>query len=38
MKWIDAPILKTHMLRKGELSYVDSITELGVFSFVLADS
>lgn len=38
MRWIDAPVMKTYMLRKGELAYVDSITELGVFSLVLADS
>ena len=38
MNWIDAPVLKTYMLRKGELAYVDSITEFGVFSLVLADS
>lgn len=38
MEIIDAPILKTYMLRKGNLAYVDSITELGVFSMVIANS
>lgn len=38
MEMIDAPVLKTYMLRKGELKYVNSITELGVFSLVIANS
>jgi len=38
MRWIKAPILKTYMLRMGKLTYTDSITEIGVFSLVLANS
>ncbi len=35
---IFTPILKTYMLRRGELKYIDSVTELGVFSLVIANS
>lgn len=38
MRFIKSPILKTYMLRMGQLTYTDSITELGVFSLVLANS
>lgn len=37
MDMIDAPVLKTWMLRKGELKRVNSITEIGIFSFVIAN-
>lgn len=38
MDMIDAPILKTLMLRKGELKFVNSITEIGVFSLFIGNS
>ena len=38
MEMIFTPILKTYMLRRGELKYIDSVTELGVFSLVIANS
>ena len=38
MDMIDAPLLKTLMLRRGELKMVNSITEIGIFSFVIANS
>jgi hypothetical protein len=38
MEMIDTPILKTWMLRKGELKFVNSITELGIFSLCISNS
>ncbi len=37
MKMIDSPVLKTLMLRRGKLEYVETMTELGVFSMVICD-
>jgi len=38
MEKIDAPILQTYMIRKGKISYTPSITELGIFSFLILDA
>ena len=38
MDMINAPVMQTLMLRRGELKLVKSITEIGVFSFVIANS
>lgn len=38
MEIINAPVLKTLMIRKGELKFEDSINELGFFSLVIANS
>jgi glutathione synthase len=38
MEKIDAPILKTYMIRKGKISFTPSITELGIFSLVISNS
>jgi hypothetical protein len=38
MDMIDAPVLQTLMLRKGELKFVKSITEIGVFSLFIGNS
>jgi len=38
MEKIDAPILQTYMIRKGKISYTPSITELGIFSFLISDA
>ncbi len=38
MEKIDTPILQTYMVRKGKISYTPSITELGVFSFLISNS
>jgi len=37
MKKIDSPVLKTLMLRRGKLEYVEAMTELGVFSMEICD-
>lgn len=37
MKMIDTPVLKTLMLRRGKLEYVETMTELGVFSMVICN-
>jgi hypothetical protein len=38
MEKIDAPVLKTYMIRKGKISYTPSITELGIFSFLISNA
>jgi len=38
MDMIKAPVLKTLMLRKNELKFINSITEIGVFSLFIGDS
>jgi len=38
MEKIDAPVLQTYMIRKGKLTYTPSITELGIFSFLISNS
>lgn len=38
MEKIDAPVLQTYMVRKGKLTYTPSITELGIFSFLISNS
>jgi glutathione synthase len=38
MDMINAPVLKTLMLRKQELKFIDSITEIGVFSLFIGNS
>jgi hypothetical protein len=38
MEKIDAPVLKTYMIRRGKISYTPSITELGIFSFLISNA
>jgi Eukaryotic glutathione synthase, ATP binding domain len=38
MEKIDAPVLQTYMIRKGKISYTPSITELGIFSFLISNA
>jgi glutathione synthase len=38
MDMITAPVLKTLMLRKNELKFINSITEIGIFSLFIGDS
>ena len=38
MEKIDAPVLRTYMIRKGKISYTPSITELGIFSFLISNA
>jgi len=38
MEKVIGPQIKTLMLRSGQITYTDSITELGVFSCVISNS
>ena len=38
MEKIKAPEIKTHMLKNGKINYCSSITEIGIYSFIVANS
>ncbi len=38
MEKINAPEVKTHMLKNGKILYCSGITEIGIYSFVVANS
>lgn len=38
MEKINAPEVKTHMLKNGEILYCSAITEIGIYSFIVTNS